>query len=99
MASLLLGTTVGGHAVIHAGNIAAQSVNYANSAGSVAWNNVSGKPTHLSQFTNDLGNYGNWITPSALSGYATQSWVQSYYTPIAYVTDSFVDFFIYGDEN
>jgi hypothetical protein len=99
MASLLLGTTVGGHAVIHAGNIAAQSVNYANSAGSVAWTNVSGRPTHLSQFTNDLGNYGNWITASALSGYATQSWVQSYYTPIAYVTDSFVDFFIYGDEN
>jgi hypothetical protein len=99
MASLLLGTTVGGHAVIHAGNIAAQSVNYANSAGSVAWTNVSNRPTHLSQFTNDLGNYGNWITPSALSGYATQSWVQSYYTPIAYVTDSFVDFFIYGDEN
>lgn len=77
MASLLLGTTVGGHAVIHAGNIAAQSVNYANSAGSVAWNNVSGKPTHLSQFTNDLGNYGNWITSAALANYLTTSQVTS----------------------
>jgi hypothetical protein len=99
MATLLLGTTVGGFAVIHAGNIASQSVNYANSAGSVAWTNVSGRPTLLSQFTNDLGNYGNWITASALSGYATQSWVQSYYAPRAYVTDSYVDFYIYGDQN
>jgi hypothetical protein len=99
MATLLLGTTVGGFAAIHAGNIGAQSVNYANSAGSVAWTNVSGRPTALSQFTNDLGNYGNWITASALSGYATQSWVQSYYAPRAYVTDSYVDFYIYGDQN
>ena len=33
---------------------------YASSAGSVAWGNVSGRPTALSQFTNDLPNYGNW---------------------------------------
>jgi hypothetical protein len=38
------------------------SVNYANSAGSVLWSNVSNKPTALSQFSNDLGNYGGWIT-------------------------------------
>ena len=31
------------------------SVNYANSAGSVAWSNVSGRPTTLSSFTNDVG--------------------------------------------
>ena len=31
--------------VIHSGNIGNQSVNYASSAGSVAWNNVSGKPS------------------------------------------------------
>jgi hypothetical protein len=46
-------------------NIGSQSVNYANSAGSansVAWTNVSSRPTALSQFTNDLGNYGGWIT-------------------------------------
>lgn len=41
------------------------SVSYANSAGSansVAWSNVSGRPTKVSQFAND-------------SNYATQSWV------------------------
>jgi len=34
--------------------------NSAGSAGSVAWANVSSKPTALSQFSNDLGNYGGW---------------------------------------
>jgi hypothetical protein len=77
MATLLLGTTVGGYAAIHAGNIASQSVNYASSAGSVAWANVSGRPTALSQFTNDLGNYGGFLTSASLSGYATQSWVSA----------------------
>lgn len=41
------------------------SVSYASSAGtanSVAWSNISGRPTKVSQFTND-------------SNYATQSWV------------------------
>lgn len=50
----------GGHKAI-----SSLSVNYANSAGSansVAWSNVSGRPTKVSQFTND-------------SNYATQSWV------------------------
>lgn len=31
--------------IIHSGNIGSQSVNYASSAGSVAWSNVSGKPS------------------------------------------------------
>ena len=31
------------------------SVNYANSAGAVAWTNVSSRPTKLSDFTDDLG--------------------------------------------
>lgn len=35
---------INGHAIISAGNIGSQSVNYANSAGSVAWGNVSGRP-------------------------------------------------------
>jgi hypothetical protein len=35
---------------------------YADSAGGVAWTNVSGRPTALSQFSNDLGNYGNWYS-------------------------------------
>lgn len=29
---------------------------------SLTWSNISSKPTNLSQFTNDLGNYGGWIT-------------------------------------
>ena len=29
---------------------------------SLTWSNISGKPTALSSFTNDLGNYGGWIT-------------------------------------
>ncbi len=48
--------------LIHSGNISSQSVNYANTAGAVSWSNVSGRPVSLSQFTNDLGNYGSWIT-------------------------------------
>jgi hypothetical protein len=31
---------------------------------SVAWTSVSGRPTTLSSFTNDLGNYGSWLTTS-----------------------------------
>ena len=33
----------------------------AGSASSVAWGNVSGRPGHLSQFVNDIGNYGGWV--------------------------------------
>ena len=47
----------GGHKAI-----STLSVSYASSANSVAWSNVSGRPTKVSQFTND-------------SNYATQSWV------------------------
>jgi hypothetical protein len=35
---------------------------YSESTGSVAWTNVSSRPTALSQFTNDLGNYGGFLT-------------------------------------
>ena len=38
------------------------SISVTGSAGSVAWTNVTSRPTALSQFTNDLGNYGGWIT-------------------------------------
>jgi hypothetical protein len=37
-------------------------VGYSDSTGSVAWTNVSSRPTALSQFSNDLGNYGGWLT-------------------------------------
>jgi hypothetical protein len=54
--------------IIHSGNIGSQSVNYANSAGSIAWVNVSGKPTKLSDFTADVGivyGYGTSIPSNA----------------------------------
>ena len=35
-------------------------VAYSDSTGSVTWGNVSGRPGSLSQFSNDLGNYGEW---------------------------------------
>jgi hypothetical protein len=64
--------------VIHSGNIGSQSVNYATTAGTanaVAWTNVSSRPTALSQFTNDLGNYGGWLTAAGgtMSGNLTMS--------------------------
>lgn len=43
--------------------------NYYLPASSFTWSNLSGKPTKLSQFTNDSG----YITSSALSGYLTQT--------------------------
>jgi hypothetical protein len=59
-----------GSAVIHAGNIGSQSVSYAATAGNangVAWANVSGRPSALSQFSNDSG----YITSSgSISGNA-----------------------------
>lgn len=40
----------------------------AGSASSVAWGNVSGRPGHLSQFANDLGNYGAWVPHNTKTG-------------------------------
>jgi hypothetical protein len=57
--------------VIHSNNISSQSVNYAASAGSVAWGNVSGRPTTVSSFTNDSGyitTSGNASKLNPLSG-------------------------------
>ena len=57
----------GGHKAI-----STLSVSYANSAGSansVAWSNVSGRPTKVSQFTNDSG----YITSSGSCSYATSA--------------------------
>ena len=43
----------------------------AATATNVAWTGVTGRPTALSQFSNDLGNYGGWITSSgSISGSA-----------------------------
>lgn len=45
-----------------AGTITASLAGNASTATNVAWTGVTGRPTALSQFTNDLGNYGGWIT-------------------------------------
>jgi len=48
------------------------SVIYSNSAGSVAWSGVSGRPTKVSQFTNDSGyitNNHNFASGVIVSGY------------------------------
>jgi hypothetical protein len=53
------------------GAIGSWGISVTGSAGSVAWTNVTSRPTALSSFTNDLGNYGGWITSSGnISGYA-----------------------------
>lgn len=39
---------------------------------SLEWSAINGKPTKLTEFTNDAG----FITSAALNGYATQSWVE-----------------------
>jgi hypothetical protein len=40
----------------------------AATATNVAWTGVQGRPTALSQFSNDLGNYGSFITGGTTSG-------------------------------
>lgn len=46
----------------------------AATATNVAWTGVTGRPTALSQFSNDLGNYGGWITSSgSISGTAARA--------------------------
>ena len=48
-------------------------VSYSDSTGSVAWGNVTSRPTALSDFTNNLGNYGGWVvrTGDSMSGRLT----------------------------
>lgn len=46
------------------------SVNYAASAGSVAWGNVSGRPTAVSSFTNDSGYVTGGSSPTFTEVYA-----------------------------
>jgi hypothetical protein len=49
------------------------SARVADSADSVAWTNVSSRPTALSQFSNDLGNYGGWITSAGTAAAVSQT--------------------------
>ena len=60
------------------------SVSYASSAGSVAWSNVSSRPTALSSFTDDLGSspthtHSQYLTShqSVVNGGNTASWGSS----------------------
>ena len=48
--------------IIHTGNIGSQSVNYANSAGSVAWTNVSGRPSSLPASNISMSSDGTTLT-------------------------------------
>jgi hypothetical protein len=61
-------------------------ISVTGSAGSVAWTNVSSRPTALSQFTNDLGNYGGWITSSgSISGNAATATSATYLNNSNYI--------------
>ena len=57
----------GGHKAIS--NLSVSYASSAGSANSVAWSNVSGRPTKVSQFTNDSG----YITSSGSCAYATSA--------------------------
>jgi len=52
-------TTAIGTGIWTVGNVTAASF-----IGSIAWTSVTGRPTALSSFTNDLGNYGSWYSTS-----------------------------------
>lgn len=72
----VIGGVVSDNYVLLAGGghktISSLSVNYANSAGSansVAWSNISSRPTKVSQFTNDSG----YITSSGSCSYASSA--------------------------
>jgi hypothetical protein len=61
-------TAAMGSGIWTSGNVTASSF-----IGSIAWTSVSGRPTALSQFSNDLGNYGSWYSTSGgtISGNVT----------------------------
>jgi hypothetical protein len=61
MATLLIGTTIGGYAAIHAGNIASQSVNYANTSGS-----TTGNAATVSSITANTGLLRDRLAASAV---------------------------------
>jgi len=60
---VLIGTLIGtGTRMVVANASGVVSTQAIPSVSTIAWTSVTGRPTALSQFTNDLGNYGGWIT-------------------------------------
>ena len=83
------GCTVNGNTIIHAGNISSQSVNYATSAGSansVAWGNVTGKPSTFTPSSHThayIKGPDNRSTNNAPSWYMSNIGSASIYTEFA----------------
>jgi hypothetical protein len=64
------------------------SARISDTASAIAWGNVSGRPTALSEFTNNLGNYGGWITSSgSITGNAATATLASYSDYVATQTN------------
>jgi hypothetical protein len=60
---VLIGTLIGtGTRMVVADANGVVSTQAIPSVSTIAWTSVTSRPTALSQFTNDLGNYGGWIT-------------------------------------
>ena len=66
------------HAFITDENIGSQSVNYANSAGSVAWDNISSKPITITQRNNDSPVSGAYAYGTYVTMRNTNNWFEIY---------------------
>lgn len=67
-----LGSWRGWHTIIDSNNIGSQSVNYANSAGAVAWGNVSSKPSYYdAKAITSISRSGTTFTATYLDGTTT----------------------------
>lgn len=54
-------TNIGGSAASATNASHAHNSSFTHHADYTPWGNVQGRPHHLSQFANDLGNYGGWV--------------------------------------
>lgn len=69
---------VNDNTIIHSGNIGSQSVNYANSAGSVAWDNISSKPITITQRNNDSPVSGAYAWGTHVTMRNANNWFEIY---------------------
>lgn len=69
---------VNDNTIIHSGNIGSQNVNYANSAGSVAWDNISSKPITITQRNNDSPVSGAYAYGTYVTMRNTNNWFEIY---------------------